>query len=415
MPRLQILAFVWHLSSPQKIMSVGGLRRFIEIARRAESRGVKYTVIENSPPLSSLNEELDYESVKFDLPLKKYEDSIFFRLLTWIYATARMTLLGASLYRKRRFDFIFTPDGELFCMALPAYFAHFITKVPLLFVVQQVPSGIPSEGVTREFRRYRESGFGRISALLISSYAYITRMILVKVYNRVPLIIAVSKSLESQLRAYGVETDIQVVGNGIDLESINAVVYKGERKYDAIFVGRHSPEKGIFDLIDVWKMVTRRLPQAVFVLAGYSTREVLSLINERIKEAGLEKNVVIRGVVSEKEKILLLKQSKIFLYLSRQEAAPLTPAEALDCGLPIICYDIPPMRELYDCDSVIRCGIGDINSVSQRALELIMNKARRGKLSKLGCGFVLKFDWETIAEKEFQIYSNVNAKKISAS
>lgn len=298
-------------------------------------------------------------------------------------------------------------------MALPAYFTHLITRAPLLFVVQQVPSGIPSEGVTREFRRYRESGFGRISALLISGYAYVVRMILVKVYNRVPLIIAVSNSLERQLRAYGVKADVQVVGNGIDLESIDAVTYKGERKYDAIFVGRHSPEKGIFDLIDVWKMVTRRLPHAVLVLAGYSTKEVSSLVNERIKEGGLKKNVIIRGVVSEEEKILLLKQSKIFLYLSRQEAAPLTPAEALACGLPIICYDIPPMRELYGCDSVIRCRIGDMNSVSRRALELIMDKARREKLSKLGREFVLKFDWETIAGKEFQIYSNVSKRVLT--
>lgn len=392
-------------------MSTGGVKRFIEMIRRAKSYGIEYTVIENIPPLSDLDAELNYESVKFHLPLNKYEELIFFRLLTWIYTTVKMTLLGISLCKRRRqFDLIMTPDGELFCMALSSFFTHLVTRVPLLFVVQAVPSGIPSEGILQEYSRYKMSDFGKIPALSISIYAHIIRTILVRVYNAVPLIIAVSKSLENQLKTYGVKTNVRVIGNGVDLKFFGSTTYEGEKEYDAIFIGRYSPEKGIFNLINVWKKVTSYLPDAILLLAGYSTRKVSKAINEKIKEYGLNENVIVRGVVL-REKVLLLKKSKLFLFLSEQEAAPLAPAEALACGLPIICYDIPPMRELYNCDSVIRCKIGDICEISNKTRELLSNEFKRRRLGRLGRKFVSKFNWETVAEEEAQIYRHVCAWK----
>lgn len=401
---MQVLVFLWHLSLQQKVVS-GGHRRFIEIARRATEHNVNYAVIENYPSLRLLNKELKYESIEFHIPLSKYEDFLLFRLLIWLYTTIRMAIIGVKVCRRRHVDLVMTPDGELFCMALPAYFAHAIMKRPLLFIVQQVPSGIPSESVVQEYGRYRAYGFGRILALSISIYAYASRNLLVKLYNRVPLVIAVSASLKRQLRAYGVKTNIHVLGNGIDLKAIDAVAYEGEKKYDAIFVGRHSPEKGIFNLIEVWRIVTEKLPNAILVLVGYSTREVLNLINKKIREYNLEKNIIIRGVVSDEEKILLMKQSKLLIYLSKHEAAPLTPAEALACGLPIVCHNIPPMRELYDCDAVIRCGIHGIEGVTKWTLNLLLDESLRKRLSKIAPRLVKKFDWETLAEAEFRTYT----------
>lgn len=400
---MDLLVFMWHLAHKQVLVS-GGLKRFVEAASREEKIGACFTVIENSPPLRSLNDPIDYEPIEFRIPLDKYEDLLIVRLLIWIYYVAKATITGITLSLKRHFDIVTTYSGELFCTAVPAFITHTLRGIPLVYVIQLIPPGLPSSGITLEYRRYRRQGFSVLKAASLSFYACATRVVLVKLYNRAQLIITVSESLKKQLEQCGVRRKIHVVRNGINVEEMERVACSRLQIYDAIFVGRHTPEKGVLDLIEAWREVVKTIPTALLVLIGYSTSDVKKLIDKRIEQYNLTENIVMKGVVPRSELILTLKQSKLFLFLSREEGGPLVIGEALACGLPVVCYGISPVEEIYQMESTLRCPVEDISCVVGKTLKLLSDEELRNRLSVKARAYVQMYRWKDTAEKEFQLY-----------
>jgi len=402
---MDLLIFMWHLAHKQ-VLSSGGLRRFVQVVSRRGRYGARFTVIENSPSLLHLSDSIDYESVEFQIPLDKYEDVLIVRLLIWIYYLVKATITGITLSSKRHFDIAMTSSGELFCTAVPAFMTHALRRIPLAYVVQAAPPGLPSSGFTPEYCRYRRQGFSVLKATSLSFYAYVTRAVLVRLYNRAQLVITVSESLKKQLEQYGVRRRIHVVRNGIDVDEMERVACGSPQIYDAIFVGRITPGKGVFDLIEVWREIVETIPTALLVLIGYCTSDVKKLIDKRIEQCHLVGKIVMKRV-PRSELILTLKQSKLFLFLSRQEGAPLVVGEALACGLPVVCYGIPPVQELYRTDAVLSCPVGDIKCIVEKALKLSLDEELRNRLGIKAREFVQRFNWEETAEEEFQLYNSI--------
>jgi len=405
---MDLLVFMWHLAHKQ-VLASGGLKRFVEVVSRRGRYGACFTVIENSPSLHHLSDLINYESVEFQIPLDKYEDLLFVRLLMWIYYMVKATITGITLSFKRDFDIVMTSSGELFCTAVPALITHALGGIPLVYVVQAAPPGLPSSGITPEYQRYRRQGFSALKAAGLSFYAYVTRVVLVELYNKAQLIVTVSESLKKQLERYGVRVKMQVVRNGINIDEIERVAYRGPQIYDAIFLGRITPEKGVFDLIEVWREFVKTIPTALLVLIGYCTSDVKKLIDKRIEQCQLVGKIVMKGV-PRSELILTVKQSKLFLFLSREESFALVVGEALACGLPVVCYRIPAVQELYQTDAVLSCPVGDIKCVVEKALKLSLDEELRNRLGMKGREYVQRYRWEETAEKEFQLYYSLTGR-----
>ncbi|MEM2195276.1 MAG: glycosyltransferase family 4 protein [Candidatus Methanomethylicia archaeon] len=399
---MKILVFLWHLVRNQ-VLTSGGLKRFVKLVSIGEKYSVKFTVIENYPSLKLHTKSSNYEPIEFSIPLGKYEDLSIIRFILWIFYMIKATVYGVKITSRQDFDIVMTPSGELFCTAVPAFVVHVFRRIPLVYVVQLTPSGLPYKGILSEYKRYRDQGFGFFMSLCISVYVHITCNMLIKLYNRAQLIIAVSKSLKKQLENYGVRQKIYVVGNGIDVRE--DVVYVGPKIYDALFVGRHTPQKGVLHVIETWKEVVKEKPNAVLTLIGYCTLDIRKLIENRIRQYNLEKNIILRGVISQDNLILAMKKSKILLFPSIEEAFPMVVGEALAYGLPVICYDIPPIHEIYRTEAVLTCPIGDVNCLVRKLLELISNEGLREELSIKARVYAQRFSWEECVKQEFYLYS----------
>jgi glycosyltransferase involved in cell wall biosynthesis len=63
---------------------------------------------------------------------------------------------------------------------------------------------------------------------------------------------------------------------------------------------------------------------------------------------------------------------KIFVTLSVIEGFGLAIGEALKYGLPVICYDIPTLREIYgNCNNVIFIRLGDKQKVANEIIKFL--------------------------------------------
>jgi glycosyltransferase involved in cell wall biosynthesis len=186
--------------------------------------------------------------------------------------------------------------------------------------------------------------------------------------------------------------------NGVDYNTIESVRPIGNIIYDGCFFGRLVKAKGVYDLIDVWKLVTISYPNSKLVIVGDGP-EYATLTN-KIKEANLGRNIQLMGFVSEREKFLTMQRSKIFIFPSYEEGWGIAVAEAIASGLDVILYDIGAYKSLEG--HLIKVEKANTRKMAQAVVERIEKHTRKNsaniQLARIGS----LPDWEDVANKELR-------------
>ncbi len=150
-----------------------------------------------------------------------------------------------------------------------------------------------------------------------------------------------------------VQKEVLIEKYDIDAEKIftvfNDITFEPETKgyedLDAgkniLFIGRVTPQKGLFFLIDTAARITQVDPQVRFIIAGDGTPNgnILPQIIEEVAKRGLERQVVFTGWVNGDAKKQLYKTCQLFVMPSPSEPFGLTALEAIRSGVPAIASD----------------------------------------------------------------------------
>jgi glycosyltransferase involved in cell wall biosynthesis len=380
--RSRILALLWH--APHSVITAGGFRRTFEIFERAPEN-VEVLAVDDEPSfLNDLKtggvEVLEY---RIPWPVRALEAEHFWleRVLEWIASTILMVWACIRLaIRRERFDVIFVPSSEQVPALLAGIFARYLLRAPLV-----------------------------ACNLNIDIFPGPVRRPLTRLHNLADCVIVISEHLESELRAYGLSSPIELNGVGLDTAPIDAVSDPGEKTYDGVFVGRHDIEKGVFDLVEIWSRVVREHPSAKLAMIGSSNPTNRAKLVSLISRLGLRDSVELLGTVGDEEKYEVMKLAKVCVFPSYVEEWGIVPQEALACGLPVVAYDLPVYREnIVPCEAVFRLPVGDVEGIARKTSELLREDAYR-RYSAVGPDFVRRFEWDEVASREFSIM--LRAKK----
>jgi len=174
---------------------------------------------------------------------------------------------------------------------------------------------------------------------------------------------------------------------------------KKGKTYDAIYVGRISPDRGMFDVIEIWKMVTRKEPKARLLIIGGGLPHYVQKLRELIELYKLSNNVTLTGGIEDKEKFSLMSRSKVFVLPSHNEGFCLVISEALSMGLPVVAYELPALLEVYGkYPAIFYVEKGCRKKFTDTILWLLRREDICKELSQKGTGYVKallqKFSWE---------------------
>jgi glycosyltransferase involved in cell wall biosynthesis len=250
------------------------------------------------------------------------------------------------------------------------------------------------------FSNYKKMRKNKLSRL--NAFAQAFGAILESQISKAELCITISEAVAENLRALGISKQkIAVTGNAVDCDYIESF-QNYEKRYDAVFVGRLDMGKGIGDLIKVWKQVIEILPNAELVVIGSGFLRETSI--KLTKELGLESKIKFMGSVTDKKLYRTLDASKLFVLPSRMEGWSIATAEALAKGLPAVCYDIPPIREIFGASkSVFLVPTGDIKAFAKQIIYLLsLEQTDYEVLKQISQHYSRRFDWHNIALKEHQ-------------
>lgn len=234
---------------------------------------------------------------------------------------------------------------------------------------------------------------------LLNKLSILNEKLSLSLIRQANIVFVVNEEVRTKLINIGFKpSKILLSTNGIDYKAIDSINTTDEIMYDGCFCGRLVKSKGVYDLIEIWKLVTIRYPDSVLVIVG-DGHEYKSMI-ENIKKAHLERNIQFTGFVPEEEKLLAMRRSKVFVYPSYEEGWGIAVGEAIASGLAVVLYDLG-VYKAFD-GYVIKVVKGDKNKMAEAVIQMIENYNRKNTEDRKLVRIESVNDWKDIATNELE-------------
>ncbi|MEE9369564.1 MAG: glycosyltransferase [Pontiella sp.] len=213
---------------------------------------------------------------------------------------------------------------------------------------------------------------------------------------------ALCQSEAASVRAYGLQTPIAVIPNGIELP-LGKTIEKPEGKKKLLFLGRIHPKKGLAELIAGWAQAK---PQDwELLIAGWDDGNYEPALKGLVVEAGIGDSVKFLGPVFGDDKDALMRQVDAFVLPSFSEGLPMSVLEAWSYRLPVLMTDFCNIPEGFEVDAALRLepdaaaisnGLEKLFSMNAVDLETMGSKGRKLVEDR--------FTWERIVSEMKSVY-----------
>lgn len=180
-----------------------------------------------------------------------------------------------------------------------------------------------------------------------------------------------------------------------------------EKKYLGVFQGRFHPQKGVVELIDIWKLVVDKIPAAKLAMIGDGP--LMADVVKRIKDARLINSIDLYGYLQDGDlKYSIFSSSTVVLHPAFFDSGGMASAEAMAFGLPCIGFDLKSYKSYYP-KGMVKVAVGDLESFAEKIIEIANNQSIYDKLSREAREMVFaKFSWE---KRAAEVLSKINIKK----
>jgi glycosyltransferase involved in cell wall biosynthesis len=169
---------------------------------------------------------------------------------------------------------------------------------------------------------------------------------------------------------------------------------------EGIFVGRFHPQKGLEDLIAIWKYVQLSLPEARLTVVGDGLGRPATRFKEELIKFG-DQSVRLAGVLTGAEKYAAMSGSTVFLFPSHHESWGHVVLEAMAVGLPVIGYELPSSKEAFG-DSIIQIPCYDVEAFARAVVRCLQDESVQATYRARGLATAGTYDWNNIARQFVQ-------------
>ena len=207
---------------------------------------------------------------------------------------------------------------------------------------------------------------------------------------------------------------VVVVKGGIDLKSSEDYIKKigiiplEERKYDACFVGRLHVQKGIFELIDIWNIVNKKIGGIKLAIIGDG--ELKKEMEDGINRYHLNNYVDILGFLDGEDKYDVFRNSKIILHPAIYDSGGMAMAEGMVFGLPGISFNLEALDTYYP-KGVLKIPCFELEMYADGIIKLLKDREYYEKFSKEAYEYAKTWDWEKRTYDIFRHISDINSNR----
>ena len=215
-----------------------------------------------------------------------------------------------------------------------------------------------------------------------------------KNYRDVPTV-TVSESTKEDLAGLGFRK-IFVVGEGLNFEPLAKL---GEKTTNpvVVYAGRLTRAKRPDHAVRAFGIVKEKIPDAeLWIIGGGNLEDKLR------KMAG--EGVRFFGSTSNEGRRELIKKAWVLVNPSVREGFGLNVVEANALGVPCVAYDVHGLRDaIVDNGTGLLVKSGDVEGLGKAVCDLLIDNARRIRLSEKALTYSRGFSWEDVADKFLKV------------
>ncbi len=203
-----------------------------------------------------------------------------------------------------------------------------------------------------------------------------------------------------------------VVGNGLPLDEIDGVIPNSVRQSGKkiIFAGRLVEQRNINNLLLSAKMICQMDPGVIFEIFGTGPLE--GQMRKYLSGNDLSEKIRLTGYVDEKELWSQMKSATTLVSLSLYEGQPNAVMEAMACGCPLVCSDIPEHREFLDEKTAVLVNPYDLNSITEGIKSSLEQNGLAAKRAAEALLVSKKWSMQATSKKYITLYEELLQQKL---
>jgi glycosyltransferase involved in cell wall biosynthesis len=235
--------------------------------------------------------------------------------------------------------------------------------------------------------------------------------------RRARKIIAVSHFTKWELTNYYKipANKIQVIHNGVDIKKFKPAIDKLKVKAELGFnpddlsivsVGRLYARKGLFTLIESIPAVTKRFPNAKFIISGKGQSDEMHKLIDHAEKLGVKDNMVFTGYYPDKKLPKLYQAADVFAFSTFYEHHPFAVLEAMATGLPVVTTTVGGIPETVN-NGKNGFLVEPYNSTqfSEKILYLLEHKVEAEEMGARARKTVeQQLDWRIVVKDAIKVY-----------
>src|SRR6185437_15430455 len=141
------------------------------------------------------------------------------------------------------------------------------------------------------------------------------------------------------------------------------------KKFEGIYHGRFHAQKGVGELIDIWKRVVNKMPNAQLVMVGDGP--LRDEVEGKIKKHKLERNVTLKGFMFDgDEKYNIFAQSKVVLHPALYDSGGMASAEVMAFGEPCVGFNLKAYESYYP-KGMVKVAINNFDAYAKSVIALL--------------------------------------------
>lgn len=205
--------------------------------------------------------------------------------------------------------------------------------------------------------------------------------------------------------------NIAVIPNGVDSwdlpgrDAFEKRFPQTHGKKVLLFLARVHPIKGVFDLVDAWKILSSKYPQWHLAIVGRPEAECVGTIESNIKEYNLESSVTLAGPQYGQQRLEAFAAADAFVLPSYAEGFSMSILEAMASKLPVVYTDACNFPEAARRRAGLVGSPGVKSLVNNLTILLNMSDSERQQMGETARTIVeTEYAWPKIASQWLEVY-----------
>lgn len=228
-------------------------------------------------------------------------------------------------------------------------------------------------------------------------------------YDRLDGRICVSKTARRFVSRF-FPGEYRVIPNGIDFDRFADLPPTPHPEPTILFVGRLERRKGLPVLLEAFRLIKGRFPQARLEVVGPDggLRRQVEWYIRRHRLDGVE----LLGLLPDAELVGRYRSAWVFCAPAvGGESFGLVLLEAMAAGLPVVASDIPGYREVAGPGAIL-VPPRDPPKLAAELSSLLEDPTWRAELGRRGQEWAARFDWTRLVSQVLEVYST--ARRVAA-